>query len=88
MATKTLPAGIFWERTGGRTHRVTIRREPEVMFDWDALRSYSAQSLGFQQGTGAANIAYQNQNQQLYANVASGPYVGGGMLSGVFGGLF
>jgi len=27
-----LPSGIFWDRTGGRTWRVTIRREPEVVF--------------------------------------------------------
>lgn len=24
-----LPTGIFWERTSGKTHRVTIRRETE-----------------------------------------------------------
>lgn len=32
-----LPVGIFWERTGGRTHRVTIRRHPEVVVDLSGL---------------------------------------------------
>jgi hypothetical protein len=34
---KDLPAGIFWERTGGKTHRVVIRRQAEVLFDLSAL---------------------------------------------------
>lgn len=34
---KTLPEGIFWERTGGKTHRVTIRREPQVVIDLSGL---------------------------------------------------
>lgn len=34
---KTLPEGIFWDRTGGKTHRVTIRREPQVVIDLSGL---------------------------------------------------
>jgi hypothetical protein len=30
---KTIPAGIEWERTGPREHRVTIRSEPEVVYE-------------------------------------------------------
>lgn len=35
--TKELPAGIFWERTGGKTHRLVIRRRPEIVFDLSGL---------------------------------------------------
>jgi hypothetical protein len=35
--TRTLPPGIFWERTGGKTHRVVIRRGPEVVIDLSNL---------------------------------------------------
>jgi hypothetical protein len=31
---RELPAGIFWQRTGGRTHRVVIRREPGFVLDY------------------------------------------------------
>lgn len=34
---RTLPAGIFWDRTGGKSHRVTIRREPEIVIDLSGL---------------------------------------------------
>ena len=32
MVAETLPAGVFWKRTGGRTHRVVIRRQAEVVY--------------------------------------------------------
>lgn len=32
-----LRPGIFWERTGGKTHRVVIRREPEIVIDLSGL---------------------------------------------------
>lgn len=32
---KTIPAGITWERTGARQHRVTIRPEPEEVVDYN-----------------------------------------------------
>jgi hypothetical protein len=34
---RELAAGIFWERTGGKTYRVTIRRKPEVVIDLSGL---------------------------------------------------
>jgi hypothetical protein len=34
---RTLPPGIFWEQTGGKTHRVVIRRRPEVVIDLSNL---------------------------------------------------
>lgn len=34
---KTLPSGIFWEQTGGKTHRVVIRRRPVVVIDLSGL---------------------------------------------------
>lgn len=43
---KTLLAGIFWERTGGKTHRVTIRRNPEVVFDMSVLANGSSSTIG------------------------------------------
>ena len=33
----TLPPGIFWERTGGKTHRVVIRRQPEQVADYGSV---------------------------------------------------
>lgn len=32
-----LEPGVFWERTGGKTHRVVIRREPEYVPDLSML---------------------------------------------------
>ena len=32
-----LPTGVFWERTGGNTHRVVIRREVEFVPDYSGL---------------------------------------------------
>lgn len=44
----TLPAGIFWERTGGKTHRVTIRREPTVASsEWGPATAWTGPLLGF-----------------------------------------
>lgn len=37
-----LLAGIFWEQTGGKTHRLTIRREPEWVADWSWLGGHVA----------------------------------------------
>jgi hypothetical protein len=37
QAMRGLPPGIFWERTGGNTHRVVIRREVEYVPDWSRL---------------------------------------------------
>ena len=34
---RELPAGIFWAKTGGKTHRVVIRRTPEVVIDLSGL---------------------------------------------------
>lgn len=34
---RILPEGIFWERTGGKTHRVTIRRKAEAVVDLSGL---------------------------------------------------
>jgi hypothetical protein len=28
---EVMPAGIFWQKTGGKTHIVTIRRQPELV---------------------------------------------------------
>lgn len=39
---RELPAGIFWERTGGKTHRLTIRRRPEVVFGLSGLANVGA----------------------------------------------
>lgn len=37
-----LPAGIFWERTGGKTYCVVIRREPEVVIDLSWIGAHLA----------------------------------------------
>ncbi len=34
---RVLPPGIFWTRTGGKTHRVVIRRSKEVVIDLSGL---------------------------------------------------
>jgi hypothetical protein len=34
VSMKELPSDIFWTRTGGNTHRVVIRREPELVPDY------------------------------------------------------
>jgi len=34
---RELAPGIFWERTGPREHRVTIRRRAEVVIDLSGL---------------------------------------------------
>lgn len=34
---RELPAGIFWERTAGNRHRVTIRRKPELVTDYSGM---------------------------------------------------
>ena len=39
VPTQTIPAGITWEHVSGREQRVTIRREPEAVYDWRALQN-------------------------------------------------
>lgn len=38
---RRLEPGIEWHRTGGKTHRVVIRREPEWVPDYSALGQFT-----------------------------------------------
>jgi hypothetical protein len=82
---KTYPAGITWQRTGGRTWVCTIRLEPETVYDLSDY--YSLRN--------AAGLAHQSAFTGLGRMAASGrcPCCGqsqglGGFGLGVFGGLF
>jgi hypothetical protein len=60
------PAGIEWQRTSGKTHCVTIHREPVTLYRWSLCT--------------AANYAVQQQNAMenpLYPGHLLGGVLGG-----------
>ena len=44
---KRLEPGIEWKRTGPRTHRVTIRTQPEWAVDYEKLAEWQTQANPF-----------------------------------------
>lgn len=46
MKIRTIPAGITWQRTGGKTWICTIRREPETFVEWEPA-DYVAQNAAY-----------------------------------------
>lgn len=70
---KTLPAGITWEQTRGAEWLVTVRRDPEVVYEWSDIRPM---------------VEAQNSDYAAYVNAAYGNYgLYGSPLSTILGGI-
>lgn len=79
---KTLPAGTMWEQTRGNEWLVTIRREPETVYEprdyQNAFADMAAahrQTFGYQASCSCCGHPLQGQ-------------FNGGALNGLIGGIF